>query len=80
MGALLASWKTSVLGVLVLICGGTSFSGVLPEKYNALLMFGCSALTAFGLINAKDGNVSNSPIPAAAKVVSDTNEARKNPA
>ena len=70
MGALLASWKTTLVGVLVLICSGTAFAQILPPKYNSLLMLFCGVLTAFGLIAAKDGNVSNapSPMPTAEKV------------
>jgi len=65
-----ASWKTTAMGVLVLVCGGTNYAQVLPEQYNSLLMLFCGVCTAFGLIAAKDSNVSNAPIPAEAKPVS----------
>lgn len=58
-----ASWKTGAIGVLVGICSGTNYAGILPEKYNSLLMLCCGVATAFGLIVAKDANVSNAPTP-----------------
>ena len=66
---MLTNWKTSLMGVLVLACGGTNYAGVLPEKYNSLLMLFCGVCTAFGLIAAKDSNVSNAPVPTEAKTV-----------
>ena len=66
---MLSSWKTSLMGVLVLVCGGTNYAGVLPEKYNSLLMLFCGVCTAFGLIAAKDGNVSNAQNPGEAQTV-----------
>lgn len=64
------NWKTSLMGVLVLVCGGTNFAQVLPEQYNSLLMLFCGVCTAFGLIAAKDSNVSNAEKPVEAKPVS----------
>ena len=58
-----ASWKTTAMGVLVLVCGGTNYAQVLPEQYNSLLMLFCGVCTAFGLIAAKDSNVSNAAQP-----------------
>lgn len=69
MGNLLTSWKTTLAGVAVLLCSGTELSGILPEKYNVVLHSICAVAIAFGLIAAKDGNVSNAPKPGeAAKV------------
>ncbi len=70
MGSFIASAKTTILGGLVLICTGTNYSGILPEKYNSVLMLVCGVLTAFGLIAAKDANVSNAvnPVPVPQKV------------
>lgn len=65
MGAFFSSMKTTVIGLLITICTGTSFSGVLPEKYNSILMLVCGVLTGFGFIAAKDANVSNAPTPTA---------------
>lgn len=63
------NWKTSLMGVLVMACGGTNYAGILPEKYNSLLMLFCGTCTAFGLIAAKDSTVTNAPVPVAAHVV-----------
>lgn len=58
-----ASWETSVAGYGSLVCGGTALSGIIPEKYNVVLGAICTILIAFGLVRAKDGNVSNAPVP-----------------
>lgn len=70
MNAIFASMKTTLLGFLVLICSGTHYTGVLPEKYNSLLLLVCGVATAFGLIAAKDANVSNAQLPVAPQRVS----------
>jgi hypothetical protein len=60
---------TTLAGVVVLVCSGTELSGVLPEKYNVLLHSLCALAIAFGLIAAKDGNVSNAQKPGEATKV-----------
>ena len=69
MGTIFSSMKTTVTGILVLICTGTSVSGVLGDKWNSLLQLICGVLIAFGFIAAKDADVSNAPNPGEANVV-----------
>lgn len=64
MKALWGSWKTSAMGVLVLLCGGADYAQVFPDKYASLLHLLCGVAVAFGLISAKDGDKSNAPIPS----------------
>lgn len=68
------SWRTSVTGTLAVVCAGTDYAELLPEKYRSLLHLTCGVLVAFGLIAAKDKNVSHSPVDLAtpAKVVAPT--------
>ena len=61
MGNFLASWKTSLAGILVLACTGTTYSDMLPPKYAGLLQLVCGVLIGFGIIAAKDANVTNAP-------------------
>ena len=68
MKAILMSWKTTLCGILTLICEGSTLT-ILPEKYQAVGHAVCTILLAFGLISAKDGNVSNAPAPAAPTIV-----------
>lgn len=63
MKAMLMSWKTTLCGILTLICEGSTLT-ILPEKYQAVGHATCTILLAFGLISAKDSNVSNAPVPA----------------
>ena len=69
MGAIFSSLKTTITGILVLICTGTSVSGALPDSWNSILQLVCGALVAFGFIVAKDANVSNATNPSEAKIV-----------
>ncbi len=62
MKALLVSWKTTMCGVLTLVCEGSTLT-VLPDKYQAMGHAICTTLLAFGVIVAKDGNVSNAAMP-----------------
>lgn len=68
MWTYLKSAKTTILGVLVVLCGGITFSGTL-EAYNSVLMLVCAMLTGAGLMASKDANVSNAPNPVAPVVV-----------
>lgn len=71
MNTILTSWKTTLAGALVLLCGGTEYFQLLGPKYSNELHAICGLAIAFGLIAAKDGNVSNAPAPTqAAKVPS----------
>lgn len=78
---LVGSWKTTVIGIL----GGVvnylvALGPNLPTDGKGWGVVMLSAfLAALGLA-AKDGNVSNSPAPVAAQVVSVDNEAKTNPA
>jgi len=63
MGSAFSSIKTTLSGIGVLICSGTSYAGILPEKFNSLLLLICGVLVAFGLIAAKDANKSNALHP-----------------
>lgn len=75
------SWKTSLIGIL----GGVmtylvNLGPNLPTDGKGWGVVMLSAfLAALGLAS-KDSNVSNSPSPRAAQVVSDVNEAKTNPA
>ena len=62
MKALLVSWKTTLCGILTLICEGSTLT-ILPEKYQAIGHAVCTILLAFGVISAKDANVTNAVIP-----------------
>lgn len=61
MKNLLASWKTTLAGVLVMVCTGGAYLEALPEKYGSLIKLACGVAIAFGLIAAKDGDKSNAP-------------------
>lgn len=80
MKDLLVSWKTTVTGGLIALCGSTAYLDILPEKYSKLLMLTCAMLTAFGFLVSKDKDVSHSPVPEAPQVVSAVNEAKPNTA
>ena len=68
MKALLMSWKTTLCGILTLICEGSTLT-ILPEKYQAIGHAVCTILLAFGVISAKDANVTNAAIPVEAQKV-----------
>ena len=75
------SWKTSLIGIL----GGIMnyFVALGPNLPTDGKSWGVALFSAFLAalgIAAKDGNVSNSPAPVAAQVVSVDNEAKTNPA
>lgn len=69
MATLFASWKTTVCGLLTLICAGTALTEALPLQYGQYVHPVCTILLALGLIAAKDANVSNAPNPDTAKKV-----------
>lgn len=68
MKAMLMSWKTTLCGILTLICAGSTLT-VLPEKYQAIGHATCTILLAFGVIASKDANVTNAAIPVEAQKV-----------
>ena len=57
--SLAGSWKTTLLGVLALICSGTDLVGLLPEQYKGTLTGVCMILVSAGVIVAKDFNKTN---------------------
>lgn len=63
MSAMLTSWKTSLMGLAVLICTGNVLIGVLGPKGTAILNGLCGIAIAYGLIAAKDADKSNAPSP-----------------
>ena len=69
MSAFFASAKTTIAGVLVLLCSGATFTGILPDKYSSLVGLFCGVAVAFGLIAAKDANVTNASNPTTPTVV-----------
>jgi hypothetical protein len=81
MGALGASWKTSVIGFVAGIL--TYFVQLGPHLPNTGAEWGsaglAAAIFAFGAVT-KDANVSNAPAPVSAQPVSVVNEAKPNPA
>ena len=68
MSSFLTSWKTSLMGILVVVCTGTSYAELLPPKYAGLLQLLCGVLVGFGIIAAKDANVTNTAAPVQAHV------------
>lgn len=68
MKAMLMSWKTTLCGILTQICEGSTLP-ILPEKYQAVGHATCTILLAFGVISAKDANVTNAATPAAPTIV-----------
>ena len=75
------SWKTSLIGIIGAMANYLVNLGPnLPQDGKGWGVVMLSAfLAALGLAS-KDSNVSNSPAPVAAQVVSDVNEAKTNPA
>lgn len=76
-----ASWKTLVIGFVVAFIQyfatiGANFPQTSSDWGHAALS---AAIFAWGAVQ-KDWNVSNSPTPAAATVVSSASEAKPNPA
>ena len=63
-----ANWKTTVPGILVLLCGGTQYFDMLPANWANGAMAFCSLMVALGLIAAKDADRSNAPVPTVASV------------
>ena len=63
-----ANWKTTVPGILVLLCGGTSYLDMLPDQWSKGAMAFCSLMVALGLIAAKDADKTNSPVPTTAPI------------
>lgn len=70
--SIITNWTTSLPALLIAICTTTELSGLLPETWFTYLMAICGFLTAIGLLAAKSSNVSNSPHPVEASVVSDS--------
>lgn len=74
MKSFLVSWKTSLMGVLALVCGGTEVAGFLPDKYRGAATGICMVLMSLGLIAAKDANVSNAASPVQPRSTTSTVE------
>lgn len=60
MESIFSSLKTTVIGFVTVICGGAHLAGVIPENWMEVVNGVCGVLIGFGLIAAKDANVSNS--------------------
>lgn len=80
------SWMNTVLGIVVLIGNLGNFIDAaitqhgVPATWHEWLIFLIANATGIGLIVSKQFNVSNSPDPVAATVVSAASEAKPNPA
>ncbi len=63
------SWKTTLSGYVLVICGSTGLtdeiSPFLPERIRYGLHGLCLLAMAFGLLSAKDANVTHTPALAA---------------
>ena len=66
MWSFLKSIKTTALGIMVIICGGTAYMDWLPEQYAGGIALLCATLVGLGLIAAKDANVTNAAHPVEA--------------
>ena len=60
------SWKTTISGLLIFICGGSELAGLVPPDLHKYLAWVCLTALTFGFISAKDYNLSNSPVPKGA--------------
>lgn len=56
-----ANWKTAIPGVLILLCGGSSYMDLIPAAWQMSANGFCMLMTGLGLIAAKDADKSNSP-------------------
>ena len=65
MQAFLSSMKTTVLGFVAVVCGGAHLAGMIPDNWMEVVNGACGILIGFGLIAAKDANVSNAVNPTA---------------
>lgn len=74
------NWMTGLPGGLAFLCESAALMDMLPADWHAKAQSVCLMLITFGVIGSKAQNVSNSPIPAKSQVVSETNEAKANPA
>jgi hypothetical protein len=81
-----ASWLTTVFGVGAILVALAQLAaqiieeGGMPHDTSTWLGFATKFIVGAGLVFAKSFNVSNSPQPAAATVVSTAAEATPNPA
>lgn len=75
----ITNWLTGIPGGLAFACESAALLDMLPADWKAKAQSVCMCLITLGLIGAKGQNVSNSPVPVKAQVVSETNEAKVNP-
>ena len=81
-----ASWLTTLFGVaaiaaaLVQLGAQIIEEGGMPHDFSTWMGFATKFILGAGVILSKSFNVSNSPTPVAATVVSTANEAKVNPA
>lgn len=65
------SWKTSLSGYVIAVCGTTGIadeiSPFLPERLRYGMHALCLLSVAFGLTSAKDANVTHVPVHVAAE-------------
>jgi len=69
MQIFLRNWKTTVAGMLVLLCGGTTYLDMLPADWARGAMAFCELAIALGLIASKDADKSNAPQPTVAPIL-----------
>ena len=56
MSAFLTSFKSTLCGVLEILCASAVFAGLFPPMYIPYLMLTCGVLNGLGLIAAKDAD------------------------
>jgi hypothetical protein len=69
------NWKTTLNGWLLLVCGGEAAAAqfdlvhMMPPEWQTRMQAICFLFMAFGLLGAKDNNVTNSIVPSEPKKV-----------
>ena len=59
------NWKTASAGVVVLLCGGSSYLELLPDDWKTVAGGVCTIAVGLGLIASKDSDKTNSQHPSA---------------
>lgn len=65
---MLLNWKTTLAGVTVLLCGGSSVLELLPPQWQTIASGVCTIAVGLGFIVAKDSDKSNATAPSATPV------------
>ena len=66
--AFAANWKTSIAGLIALLCASDQLIHFLPDVAAQYLLATCGFAVAIGLIAAKDADKSNAAHPTTAAV------------